>query len=342
MKEASAPTDPAVHIREVADRVADDLQADVLVFNGPVTRATSDTVIEQCFQRKRRPNVFLMLTTGGGDPHAAYRVARTLQQHYQRVIAYVPGYCKSAGTLLILGAHELVISPHAELGPIDLQVLRNDEVGERSSVLTPTDALRVLQEQAISAFVTAFGDFRAGAQLTTRLAAEMASNLVSGLYHDIFAQIDPIRLGELDRATRIAIEYGERLISVSKNARDATLIKLVGGYPSHLFVIDQAETTDLFSQVRPPSENERQLAIREPLSEDKTIILFLNSEPKPEPATDNASVDKDVKDERKDDSREASGARTAQSKADGPPNRGTRKKQDPPGTSGAEGATNDS
>lgn len=333
MKDSTAPTDPMAKLRELADRVAAALEADVLVFNGPITRTTSDSVIDLCSQRSRKPNVFLMLTTGGGDPHAAYRIARSLQQHYQRMIAYVPGYCKSAGTLLILGAHELVISPHAELGPIDLQVLRSDEVGERSSVLTPTDALRVLQEQAISTFVSAFGNFRAEAQLTTKLSAEMAANLVAGLYHDIFAQIDPIRLGELDRATRIAVEYGERLIAVSKNARDNTLVKLVGGYPSHMFVIDQAETRDLFETVREPSELERQLAIREPISDDKTLVIFVNSErkpePKPEPKTKAEDASKDGQaNEHKNDGRKTSGAGAVQGKSDAPHDRRTRKEQD--------------
>lgn len=169
--------DMPAKIRSCADAVADVCDADVLLYNGGIWRQHSDQVIEACSKRDRRTNVFLILTTSGGDPHAAYRIARTLQQHYKKFIAFVPGFCKSAGTLLVLGAHDLVMSPHAELGPIDLQVPRLDEVGERSSVLTPTDALRVLQSQAISSFISSFVDFRTEALLPTKLAAEMSASL---------------------------------------------------------------------------------------------------------------------------------------------------------------------
>lgn len=273
------PAEVEAQIRAIANTIADVHDADVLLFNGPIWRPHSEQVIEQCASRERRPNIFLILTTLGGDPHAAYRIARALQQHYGKFIAFVPGYCKSAGTLLILGAHELVMSSHAELGPVDLQVPKVDEVGERSSVLTPTDALRVLQAQAIDAYITAFLDFREKALLPTRMAAEMSANLVAGLFQNVFGQVDPIRLGELERANRIAIEYGERLTALGKNAKDDALAKVVVGYPAHEFVIDRLEAQDLFHNIRPPLKEEQVLALRNPLSDDKTIITFLNSTP---------------------------------------------------------------
>lgn len=295
------PADAHKNLVNKANLIADTLNADVLVYSGPISRADSDTVIELCERRARRPNVLLVLSTSGGDPHAAYRIARVLQQHYERFIAFVPGWCKSAGTLILLGAHELVLSPHAELGPLDLQVMRDDEVGERSSVLTPTDALRVLQQHACSAFIEAFGAFRHHAGLPTRLAAETAASMVSNLYAEVYGQIDPMRLGELQRANKIAIKYAERLAATSKNAKDGALLRLVAEYPSHSFVIDAHEAREMFNVVRVPTPEEKEFALRKPISEDQALIMFFNETPEitavrpktePSPPQADAKLDK--------------------------------------------------
>jgi len=302
-------------IRKAADKVADAYDADVLFYNGPIWRHNSDAIVEHCMQRQKRPNVFLVLTTDGGDPHAAYRIARTLQQHYKRFIAFVPGYCKSAGTLLVLGANELIMGPYAELGPLDLQVRSKDEVGERSSVLTPTDALRVMQTQAINSFIGSFVELRVNAELPTRLAAEMSATLVAGMYKEVFAQVDPMRLGEMERANRIAIEYGERLIAKGKNTKNGTLIKLVVGYPSHGFVIDQAEASELFDNIRESTGEEQLLGANKPLSDEKTFVFFLNSTPT-KTVTGSGSHDTDGAAEKSDDEGADSGDRVGESKTD--------------------------
>ena len=117
-------------------KVADRHEADIVFLTGDLERPRDGDFIEELTKRTRRKNVFLVLTTHGGDPNAAYRIARALQHGYSRFTAFVPGYCKSAGTLLILGAHELVLSAHAELGPLDIQLPSKVETDERGSVLT--------------------------------------------------------------------------------------------------------------------------------------------------------------------------------------------------------------
>jgi ClpP class serine protease len=84
-----------------------------------------------------------MLATFGGDAHAAYKIGRALQNKYNAgsIISnheplfdvFVPTYCKSAGTILVLGADRILMSAEAELGPIDVQLRKQDEVGEVTS-----------------------------------------------------------------------------------------------------------------------------------------------------------------------------------------------------------------
>src|SRR5262245_43794482 len=104
-------------------------------------------------------------------------------------------------------------------------------------------------------------DIRLGARITTKLAAEMASTLVTGLYSQISAQVDPLRLGEMQRAMEIAMAYGQRLDAYDSNLKRNALQKLVSSYPSHGFVIDRKEARDLFHKVRAPSDDEQMLEI---------------------------------------------------------------------------------
>ena len=63
-----------------------------------------------------------MMLTEGGDPHAAYKIARCLQQQYTRFTCLIPEYSKSAATIIIMGAHDLAMADEGEFGPVDVQL----------------------------------------------------------------------------------------------------------------------------------------------------------------------------------------------------------------------------
>jgi ClpP class serine protease len=64
----------------------------------------------------------MILHTPGGLAIAALQIARALRAHPGRVTVFVPHFAMSGGTLLALGADEIVMSEHAMLGPIDPQI----------------------------------------------------------------------------------------------------------------------------------------------------------------------------------------------------------------------------
>jgi len=82
------------------------------------------------------------------------------------------------------------------------------------------------------------------------------------LYKPIYAQIDPMHLGIINRAMGIAWSYGYRLISkgnnIKKSKMEATLDRLIRDYPSHRFVIDRDEAKELFLHVRKPNTSEQE------------------------------------------------------------------------------------
>jgi ClpP class serine protease len=66
--------------------------------------------------------VDLIIHTPGGLVLAALQIARALREHHGNVTVFVPHYAMSGGTLICLAANEIVMSPHAVLGPIDPQL----------------------------------------------------------------------------------------------------------------------------------------------------------------------------------------------------------------------------
>ena len=67
----------------------------------------------------------LVLHTPGGLVLAASQIARAIHRRPGKVTVFVPHYAMSGGTLIALAADEIVMSPHAVLGPVDPQLGQN-------------------------------------------------------------------------------------------------------------------------------------------------------------------------------------------------------------------------
>ena len=126
----------------IANAVAKKLDSRVVVYSGEIdTKGVGRLVESLGLEKKNRPNTFLVLTTNGGTADAAYRIARLLQIVSKRFYLYVPMRCKSAGTLIALGAHEIYMSPLAELGPLDVQLVQRNEIDRMRSGLGPVNTI---------------------------------------------------------------------------------------------------------------------------------------------------------------------------------------------------------
>ena len=251
----------AIRSVQSANAIRDGLEADVYFYNGTIKRGTDLKFIELVHNEKSQPNAILVLVTSGGDAHAAYKIAKYMQNNYDHFTVLVPGMCKSAGTLIAVGAHCVAFAPYGELGPIDIQTIKIDNLAERQSGLTITESIEHLTKSAIRAHGGVFGAIMndTDAIISFKTAAQAASELVTGLYRPIFAQIDPMEVGEKARSMRIASDYGNRLDLRAKNLKEDALKHLTQTYSSHSFVIDMQEAEGLFKSTRILSDEERDL-----------------------------------------------------------------------------------
>jgi len=255
------PEQLARNKREICAKVAQSLEADVLLYNGPILRPFDVGFHAKCRTRpSRAKNVLLVLVTEGGDPDAAYRMSRCLQEHYEQFFCMVSGWCKSAGTLITVGAHELIFTAGGELGPLDVQMSKRDDLMEMQSGQTVAAALTALQGKAFNAFEEFFMELQtnSGGRISLRTAADLAATLTIGLLSPIYRQIDPMHVGEAGRASSIAQQYGQRLNEIAKNLKAPQALEfLISGYSNHGFVIDQREAAKLFSRVRSANTDEQ-------------------------------------------------------------------------------------
>lgn len=227
---------------------------DVICYYGPITRdgyVQLSTIIEEKIEKKTKASsIYLILTTRGGDPDAGYRIGRALNHYYDNVIIIIPDSCKSAGTLVAVSAKELIIGDLGELGPLDIQLRKTDEMGELSSTLNIFTSINQLQHATLDSFRSYITDIKYGGGVGTKLAAEIAANLTKTVISPIAAQIDPMKLGEHNRALQIAKQYAIRLDEISNNLHTDALNILIEGYPCHSFVIDRKEAKKIFKNVR--------------------------------------------------------------------------------------------
>lgn len=249
--------DPDKIIGRLIRQLESDFDSDFYLYAGPLERQFEQRQLILVKHRsERRKHAVLFLETYGGHADAAYKIAKAFKRNYQSFTVMVNSDCKSAGTLLSLGADHLVMSDTAELGPLDVQIPKEGEFSGRRSGLDITDTLGALQSESIRLMRQHFIDLRLGSgqQISTRDALDNATKIVCGLLAPVYAQINPMSLGESARSNSIAYHYGQRL--AKGNIHPGALEKLISGYPSHGFVIDREEAKELFSSVREPTTTE--------------------------------------------------------------------------------------
>ncbi|WP_420584913.1 SDH family Clp fold serine proteinase [Ruegeria sp.] len=254
---------------------------DYFLYSGPMERLVDFDVIKSISENQKSNAVTLILCTAGGSPDAAYKIGKYLQSKYEDISILISGICKSAGTLLAISANELVFCPYGELGPLDVQMSKQDNLMSLESGLNITEALSMLEQRSRDTFHTAVREVVSGSGgvVSFATAAHSAAELIESMYAPMFGQIDPEEVGSRSRAMRVGEYYGTRLNLKFSNLRDAdSMVTLSRNYPSHGFVIDEHEAKSLFNRVRPATNEEKLLidALGEACRFPKPQLEFLH------------------------------------------------------------------
>jgi hypothetical protein len=89
-------------------------------------------------------DIDVILETPGGDGVVARDMVELLHERFKRQVAFViPGWAKSAGTIMAMGGHEILMGPTSALGPIDAQLQFE---GKRFSADALLEGMQQIQE----------------------------------------------------------------------------------------------------------------------------------------------------------------------------------------------------
>ncbi len=110
-------------------------------------------------------DLHLMLHTLGGDGEVAVRLVRSAQERCRRLTVIVPDRAKSAGTLLAMGANNILMGPTSDLGPVDPQLILSRDgsphwVAAKDLIAAVNDGLTKVQEkpQAVALLASLLSD----------------------------------------------------------------------------------------------------------------------------------------------------------------------------------------
>ena len=267
----------------------------ILLMNISHVIPTSVMLLQKELRGKNVPELDVVLNTPGGHIESAYKIVKLLRIHAKKVNVIVPFYSKSAGTLICLSANTFILSVGSELGPLDVQINEHQEgdIDTYKSALNGYKSLEQIQSHALenldiaTRLILSRTGNRMRLQEVIKLAIEFSSN-TSGCLYD---QVHPKTITEYARSLDVGEQYGTRILTRymgwDKEKAKNVVRRLVYDYPSHGFIIDKEELSELgFTTEDMPVELEE---ISEAItlllstgdhSEDQQVKLFIPETPK--------------------------------------------------------------
>ncbi|HUY35880.1 MAG TPA: hypothetical protein VMV69_24280 [Pirellulales bacterium] len=200
---------------------------------------------------KKNEKIALLIDSNGGLANSAYELAMLLRRHCGGFVSVIPRHAKSAATLLSLGADQIIMNDHAELGPLDVQVWDADRE-EMLSGLDEVQALEQLNTFAMGAFDKMMFLLLRRTKKKSKSIMPLVAEFVARLAEPMFEKIDVVRYTQMSRALKIAEEYAKRLLvnTYGDSAAEISRI-LIENYPEHGFPIYPSEIRGIGLKLAP-------------------------------------------------------------------------------------------
>lgn len=200
----------------------------------------ADTVPEVLQQLQALPpnttELDLLLVSNGGDPTVAWRVVSLIRERVKKFSVLVPQAAYSAATLIALGADEIVMHPHGNLGPTDPQI-QAPRKGKDSSA---NDSVHFGSEDLAAFLKFARDEVGLGDQ------AQMLS-----VFSRFCDDVGSVAIGIAARSAQLTVTMGEKLLQLhmldesSKAKARAISEKLTRDFFHHGYPVSRTEARDI-------------------------------------------------------------------------------------------------
>lgn len=166
---------------------------------------SSDAIRELLLQLHALPAnteaIDLLIVSEGGDPTVAWRIVSLIREQVRSFNVLIPQAAYSAATLIALGADEIVMHPHGNLGPTDPQISGPSKDGKGSINFGSED----------------LGAFLKFAKEEVGLSDQGHLLEVLSMFCD---QVGAVPLGVAARSSQLSISMGEKLLRLHMNKSD--------------------------------------------------------------------------------------------------------------------------
>jgi hypothetical protein len=184
----------------------------------------------------------ILLYTRGGDTNVPWAIVSFLREHCNHLTVLVPFVAHSSGTLLALGADDIIMSRFGTLSPID------PTVANAFNPQDPTNpALRLpIAVEDVLAYLE-LGDERAGG---ADLKDPPGSDARVASFEQLVQSVHPLALGNAKRSINQIRQLSKKLIGLHDPDRtqeelNSLVTRLTTEFYSHQHLISRREATEM-------------------------------------------------------------------------------------------------
>ena len=188
--------------------------------------------------------ISLVLYTRGGNTLAAWSIVNLIRQFCEKFEVIIPNKAQSAGTLMSIGAHTIVMTKQATLGPVDPSI--NTPLNPQIEG-APPEAKVPVSVEAVNGFL----------ELAKSNMNEPDANTMKDLIIQLSHKVHPLVLGEVFRSKSQIQMLSTKLLS--KSGIDDNKIKDIVSFlcsesGSHDYTIHRREARDLGLNIEKPND----------------------------------------------------------------------------------------
>lgn len=208
-----------------------------------------DILLEHLDQIGSVQKISLILYTLGGDTLAAWNIVNLIREFCKEFEIIVPNKCRSAGTLMALGANNIIMTKQATLGPIDPSL--NSPMNPIIPNSNPPTKLPVSVESVKGYF----------AMLKKEVGVQ-TNKALSEAYLKLTETVNPLVLGDIYRRKNQIIMLAGQLLnmhSVTKSTAEKIISFLCSDSGSHDYTINRTEARNLGLPIESPTDHLYQL-----------------------------------------------------------------------------------